>query len=78
MRMRGADNTGNDSVALMAALDAVESLGREQMVLVPAIPTRSMSARGAAAGGLDEATARRIYNAMIAQAEPTVPVDEIS
>jgi hypothetical protein len=63
--MCGVEDSGKNSVALRIALDAVESLGRGQIVLMPAIPARSTSAR-------------RIYDAVIAQTGRTVPVDEIS
>ncbi len=60
------ENTPGDSSRLSAAAEMMSAFSDAGLAFVPALPHAAMIAAGARAGGVDAATARRIYLAMLA------------
>ena len=60
-----ADRKRRGSVALERALQAVEQMGRSNLMLVPGEPSESMIMAGAAAGDISPEAARRVWQAML-------------
>ena len=74
-RMAGFRNgtPSGKSEAFWRALRIVERSGRKSAILVPLCPNRRMRVAGAVAGEVDERTAARIYQAMIAASDKAGP-----
>lgn len=54
---------------LELSLDVLDAIGDAGMVIMPETPTPGMIRAAAAAAGIDEDTARKIYEAMVQAAD---------
>jgi hypothetical protein len=54
---------------LELSLGVLDAIGEAGMVILPESPTPGMIGAAARAAGVDEATARKVYQAMVREAE---------